>query len=65
MTDTATPDSNSSTAAGEARWSDHVRLLMYAAFLPAIAFLGPLVAIAVFAVVWILLPDSDTAETRA
>lgn len=66
MTDTdPAPDSNSSTAVADAHWSDHVRMLMYVAFLPAIVFLGPLVAIGVFALVWMLLPDSDTAETQA
>ena len=43
-----------------AHWSHHVRMFMYVAFLPAIAFLGPLVAIAVFAVIWTLLPEPDS-----
>ncbi|RKD93938.1 hypothetical protein [Halopiger aswanensis] len=65
MTDTGpTPDSSSSTADAdtETHWSDHVRMLAYVTFLPAIVFLGPLVAIAVFALVWLLLPDPNAEE---
>ena len=56
------PATESDSRDRDAHWTHHVRMFTYVAFLPAIAFLGPLVAIAVFALVWILLPEPESAS---
>ncbi|WP_154658691.1 hypothetical protein [Halopiger djelfimassiliensis] len=46
----------------DTHWSDHVRMAAYAGFLPAIVFLGPLVAILGLALVWLVLPEPNDRE---
>ncbi len=43
-------------------WSDHVRMAAVFALLPAMVFVGPLVAVLGLAVVLFLLPDDDSSD---